>query len=201
MSTSATILDQSATSAALPVKKENVVFAVVIKLDDKGKIAETRATSRDKDIQNLERGGEVPYGKMKDSNGSIVDNPKEVEQIAFKQTVIRPLAGTIAGFAEIVPDLDVQLEIINTGLRAKWNSKVLTALTELDTEGNLAFAPTEPTYDATSLVSAASERAPKLTDAERAFKAISNISNPELLAQLQAMIASMTAAQGSGKQQ
>lgn len=197
MSTSATILDQSATSATLPVKKENVTFAVVVKTDEHGKITETRATSREKDIANLKRTGEVPYGSMKDASGNIVPNPKEIEVIAFEQTVIRPLAGTVAGFAEIVPDVDVQLEIINTGIRAKWNSKVLTALTELDAEGNLAFQPVEPTYDATSLVSAASERAPKMTDVEKAFKAISNISNPELLAQLQAMIASMTAAQSA----
>ena len=77
----------------------------------------------------------------------------------------------------------------------------MTVLTELDAEGNLAFQPVEPTYDATSLVSAASERAPKMTDAEKAFKAIANISNPDLLAQLQAMIASMAAAQGGGTPQ
>lgn len=200
MSTSATILDQSATSASLPVKKENVTFAVVVKTDEHGKITETRATSREKDIANLKR---ADYGKLPDPNnpGSFITNPKETEQIAFEQTVIRPLAGTVAGFAEIVPDVDVQLEIINTGIRAKWNSKVLTALTELDAEGNLAFQPVEPNYDATALVSAASERAPKMTEGEKALKAISNIQNPELLSQLQGMIASLLAAQAAGTQQ
>lgn len=192
------ILDASATTAAIPVKKETVTFAVVVTTDEHGKITSTRATSREKDIANLERTTPVPYGKMKDPNdpnSGLVDNPKETEVIAFKQNVIRPLAGTIEGFAEIVPDVDVQLEIINTGIRAKWNSKVLTALTELDAEGNLAFTPVEPNYDGSPLVAVASERAAKLTDGEKAFKAIANIKDPNLLAQLQAMIASLTAAQ------
>lgn len=197
MSTSAIITDQSATSAVVPVKKESVTFAVVVTTDEHGKIdpKSVRATSREKDINNLKRSD---YGKTPDPNnpGQFVANPKEQEVIAFEQTVVRPLAGTEEGFAEIVSDADVRLEIINTGIRAKWNSKVLTALTELDSEGNLAFQPVEPSFDATSLVSAASERAPKMSDEEKALKAIGNIKNPDLLAKLQEMIAQLQAAQG-----
>lgn len=142
MSTSAILTEQ--TSAALPVKKEVVTFAVVAVVEN-GKIVKKRHTSSENDIKDLER---PDYGKDKDGNAIA----KENEVIAFKQPVVKSKLGTLAGFEELVPDESVRLDIINKGLDAKFNQQIRTLLietNEADTE--FTFQPVEPTYDATDI--------------------------------------------------
>lgn len=158
MSTSAVISSPN-TAASLPIKNENVDFAVVVTLDGEGKIVpkSVRHTSSEKDIAALES----PEYKGK-------------EQIAFKQTVIKPSVGTDEGFAELIPDAEERLNIINKGLSAKFNQKIRTTLIEQDDAGNLVFQPVEGTFDATSLVQEATLRT-NLSPTDKAIKMLANL--------------------------
>lgn len=164
MSTFATIPAQN-TVATPAIKNENVNFAVVVKLDTEGKIVpkSVRHTSSEADIYNLEG---------MDKNGKPVDGGyKGDEIIAFKQTVIKPSAGTLDGFEALISDPEERLNIINKGLSAKFNQKIRTALIEQDETGALVFTPVEPTYDATALVQEATTRV-SLSPMDKAKKAL-----------------------------
>jgi len=167
MSTTAVIPSPNSV-AALPVKNENVNFAVVVKLDEQSKITAVRHTSSEKDIATLES-----------------PEYKGTETIAFKQTVIKPSAGTLEGFEQLIPDADERLSIINKGLSAKFNQKIRTTLIEQDEAGNLAFQPVEPTYDGTPLVQAASERV-SASPTDKAIKMLGSLSQ-QILAQFAAI--------------
>lgn len=191
MSTSATILDQSATSAVIPVTRSNVTFAVVFESVD-GKITKKRHTSSVKDINELkgigEKGEAVPYtGK---------------EAIAFEQTVVKSKVNTMAGFEELVPDSEERLNIINKGLDSKFNQNIRSLLidtNEADTE--FSFVPVEPVYDATAIYAQEAKRT-TLNPLDRAMKTIlgGNLS-ADMIASIQAALASLQAAQFGATQQ
>jgi len=178
MSTTAVIPSPNSV-AALPVKNENVNFAVVVKLDEAQKITSVRHTSSEKDITNLES-PEYPITPKEKA---------EPETIAFKQTVIKPSAGTLEGFEQLIPDAEERLSIINKGLSAKFNQKIRTVLVEQDEAGNLAFQPVEPTYDGTSLVQEASQRV-SASPTDKAIKMLGSLS-PEMLQQILAQFAAI----------
>lgn len=180
MSTSA-VIPSSNTIATPPIKNENINFAVVVTTDEEGKILPktVRHTSSVADINTLK-------GIDKDGKPSPYAGK---EQIAFEQTVVKPSVGTEAGFVELIPDAEVRLDIINKGIAAKFNQKIRTTLIELDSDGNLAFQPVEPTYDATSLVQAPSERV-TLSPVDRALKALGGLS-PDALAAVMAQFAAL----------
>jgi|ERR1700688_3447033 len=161
------------TLATMPVKNEIVNFAVIVKLDDTGKIVKVRHSSSEKVI------AEVETGENKDN-----------ESIAFKQAVISPTVGTIEGFAELVPDADERLNIIKKGIGAKFNQKIRTTLIELDNEGNLAFQPVEPTFDATYLVAEAAERQ-NMSPTDKAMKVLGAL-DPEVLKGILAQFAALS---------
>ena len=160
------------TLSAMPVKNEIVNFAVIVKLDDNGKIVKVRHSSNEKAI------AEVQIGANKDG-----------ETVAFMQPVISPSVGTIDGFAELVPDAEERLNIINKGIGAKFNQKIRTTLIELDNEGNLAFQPVEPTFDATYLVAAAAERV-NMSPTDKAMKVLGAL-DPEVLKGILAQFAAL----------
>jgi len=178
MSTSA-VIPNASTSAVLPIKNEVVTFAVVVRTDAEGKIIpkSVRHTSSEKDIATLEHPN---YGKNAD--GSV--NPDQDEQIAFKQAVLSPKAGTVEGFEQLVPDADERLNIINKGISSKFNQKIRTALIELDSEGNLAFQPTDATYDATPLIQEPALRT-NMTPLDKAMKVLGGL-DPATLAAIMA---------------
>jgi hypothetical protein len=194
MSTSATITD-AGTLAAVAVKKEFVNFAVVVTLDSEGKIVpkSIRHTSSEKDIAYLESPN---YGKTTvkhaDGTSSVEDNPKEKEVIAFKQTVIKSKIGTLEGFAELVPDAEERLNIINKGIDSKFNQKIRTALIETNEDGTLAFQPVEPTYDATSLIQEAALRT-NMSPTDKALKMLSGLT-PDMVAAVMAQFAALNQA-------
>lgn len=185
MSTSATILDQSNTSATLGIKRDTVNFAVVITVGEDGKISKVRHTSSEKDINELK--GIDKDGKPAPYTGK--------EQIAFEQSVISYRLADLKSFEELIPDGDERLNIINKGIGSKFNQKIRTLLIEQDEAGNLAFQPVEPTYDALSLVQEPAQRVNQ-TPMERALKTLSGL-DPQMLAavmaQLQAAAAAKTA--------
>lgn len=186
MSTSA-VIPALGTSAALPIKNENVTFAVVVKLGEDNKIKAVRHTSSEKDINKLEGIGEdgkthVPY---------VGD-----ETIAFKQTVLKPSVGTLDGFAELITDADERLNIVNKGIASKFNQKIRTALIEQDEAGNLVFQPTDGVFDATSLVQEAALRT-NMSPADKAMKLLGGLdeaTRAAILAQFAAIAAGATQA-------
>lgn len=185
MSTSATILDQG-TIAALPLKYENLEFAVIVKTNEEGKITAVRHSQRDKDIANLESSAYPHTDKEKASP----------ELIAFKQVVKKVIVGTIEGFEELFPNPEHRLAIINKGVDQQFNSKIRTTLIEQDASDNLVFQPTDAPYDATSLVQDVSNRGVKLTEGEIALKALSGLkeSNPVMFAAIIAQFAAAATA-------
>lgn len=195
MSTSATILDQSATSAVIPVTRSNVTFAVVFESAD-GKITKKRHTSSVNDINELKG-----IGKDKDGKDTQVPYTGK-EAIAFEQTVVKSKVNTMAGFEELVPDADERINIINKGLDSKFNQLIrgiLIETNEADTE--FAFTPVEPVYDATPLYAQEAKRT-TLNPLDRAMKTIlgGNLS-ADMIASIQAALASLQAAQSGAGQQ
>lgn len=193
MSTTATIPEQT-TNAVIPVKREKVNYVVAVTLDEHGKIKDARATAREKDISNL-KSPEYPKTEKEKANP---------ETIAFEQTVIKSTVGSFEGFEQLIPDADVRLDIVNIGLRAKFTSKIVQSLTELDEAGNLAFQPVEPEYDATPLLQAVSERV-VLSPQDRAMKLVrgADLALDDLnaiIAQMQAIVAAKTAAAAAAQQ-
>jgi len=160
------------TLSAMPVKNEILNFAVIVKLDETGKIVKVRHSSNEKAIAEVESGAN-----------------KESEVIAFKQAVISPTVGTLDGFAELVPDAEERLNIINRGIGAKFNQKIRTTLIEQDEAGNLAFQPVEPTFDATYLVAAAAERQ-NMSPTDKAMKVLGAL-DPEVLKGILAQFAAL----------
>ena len=158
MSTSATIPNPN-TVAAPAIKNELVTFAVVVELNSEGKIdpKKVRHTSSEKDIAALEA---ADY--------------KGIETIAFKQVVNKPSLGSETGFADLITDPEVRLDIINKGIASKFNQKIRTTLIELDEAGNLAFQPVEPSYDATALVQEAALRT-NMSPTDKAIKMLANL--------------------------
>ena len=194
MSTTATI-PSTDTVAAMPIKKENVNFAVVFQVDETGSpkrdaknnVLPPRHTSSEKDIAALE------------ASDYIEKTPVEKrEMIAFKQTVVKPTAGTLDGFKELISDPEEQLNIVNKGLSSKFNQKIRTILIEQNEDGSLAFQPTDGAYDATALVQAVTERV-TLSPTDRALKALSGLT-PENLAAVMAQFQAMAAAAAAASQ-
>jgi hypothetical protein len=175
MSTQAVIPSQNSV-AAMPVKYETLTFAVVVKLNEQGKISAVRHTSSEKEIAELE---------SPDYETNFLADPKkerkDLETIAFKQPVRKPSVGTIDGFAELVPDADERLSIINKGIGSKFNQKIRTTLVELDSEGNLAFQPTDSVYDATALVQEETQRK-VMSQEDKALKVLAGLPADKLAA-------------------
>jgi hypothetical protein len=173
MSTHAVIPAQGSL-AAMPVKYETINFAVVVKTDEQGKITAVRHTSSEKEITEL-----------------TSSEYKGAEVVAFQQPVRKPSLGSIAGFAELVPDEDERLSIVNKGIGAKFNQKIRTTLIELDNEGNLAFQPTDAVYDATQLIQEETQRK-VMSQEDKAMKVLAGLPADKLAA----LLASFRAAQG-----
>lgn len=185
MSTTA-VIPSTDTVATLPIKKENVNFAVVAKLGEDGKIVSVRHTSSEKDINKLK-------GKSEDGKTEVPYTG--AEQIAFEQTVVKPYAGTLEGFAELVPDKEEQLNIINKGLSAKFNQKIRTVLIEQDEAGNFTFQPIDGAFDATSLVQEPTVRV-TMSPTDKALKMLAGLDETTrnaILAQFAAIAANQVA--------
>jgi hypothetical protein len=160
--------------AAMPIKYETINFAVIVETDENGRITKAKHSSSEKEIAALQAA---------DYSG------KEV--LAFQQAVRKPTVGTLAGFEELVPDADERLAIINKGIGAKFNQKIRTTLIELDSEGNLAFQPTDAVYDATQLVQEETQRK-VMSQEDKAMKVLAGLPADKLAA----LLASFRAAQG-----
>ena len=147
MSTTAVISDPN-TIATLPISSEVLNYTAIVELDEKGVIQKKSLTTSSKRVEPLEAPGYA--GK---------------EIIAFKQTVSRPVVGTLAGFTELFPDTDAQLFIINRGLSAFADAKVRSVFLETDKDDTaLVFQSTTGTYDLTADVQDTPAR--KLTSEE-----------------------------------
>jgi hypothetical protein len=147
MSTTAVISDPN-TIATLPISSEVLNYTAIVELDEKGVIQKKSLTTSSKRVETLE--ADDYYGK---------------EIIAFKQTVSRPVVGTLAGFTDLFPDADAQLFIINRGLSAFADAKVRSVFLETDKDDTaLVFQSTTGTYDLTADVQDTPAR--KLTSEE-----------------------------------
>ena len=147
MSTTAVISDPN-TIATLPISSEVLNYTAIVELDEKGVIQKKSLTTSSKRVETLE----APEYAGK-------------EIIAFKQTVSRPVVGTLAGFTELFPDTDAQLFIINRGLSAFADAKVRSVFLETDKDDTaLVFQSTTGTYDLTADVQDTPAR--KLTSEE-----------------------------------
>jgi hypothetical protein len=194
MSTTA-VIPSNDTVAAMPIKKENILFAVVFAVDEtgspkrdaKGVVMPPRHTSSENDIKALEAADyleKTPADKR--------------ELIAFKQVVVKPSAGTLEGYAQLITDPDEQLNIINKGIASKFNQKIRTKLIEQNEDGTLVFQPTDGSYDATELVQEVTQRV-SLSPTDKALKALSSLS-PENLAAVMAQFQAIAAAQAAASQ-
>jgi hypothetical protein len=185
--TVASVADQN-TSATLPIKYEQVTFAVVYtpnpaEGDQHGKPTKVRHTSSVKDINTLK-------GLSEDGSKQVPYVGAEV--IAFEQTVKKPLVGTLEGFQQLITDGDEQINIINKGINSKFNQKIRTTLIEQEADGSFSFAPVEGAYDATPLVQEEAKRT-TLNPTERALKMLGNLPQDQLQAILAAMQANLAA--------
>ena len=147
MSTTAVISDPN-TIATLPISSEVLNYTAIVELDEKGVIQKKSLTTSSKRVETLEAPGYT--GK---------------EIIAFKQTVSRPVFGTMAGFFELYPDTDAQLFIVNRGESAYADAKARSVMLETNADGTeLTFQSTTGTYDLTADVQDTPAR--KLTSEE-----------------------------------
>ena len=154
MSTTAVISDPN-TIATLPISSEILNYTAIVELDDKGVIQKKSLTTSAKRVETLEA--------LTAKNKEEGLDTKEI--IAFKQTVSRPVVGTLAGFTELFPDTDAQLFIINRGLSAFADAKVRSVFLETDKDDTaLVFQSTTGTYDLTADVQDTPAR--KLTSEE-----------------------------------
>ena len=191
MSTAA-VIPSNETVASLPIKRENITFAVVFEVDttgapvrdSKGNVKPPRHTSSENDIKNLES---PDYPKTEEEKA-------HPEKIAFKQTVVKPVAGTLEGFASLITDVEEQLNIVNKGLASKFNQKIRTKLIEQNEDGSLVFQPTDSVYDATELVQEVTLRQ-TLSPTDKAMKLLSGMSDADRAAIL-AMFAKLSAVGG-----
>lgn len=191
MSTSA-VINEPNTNATLPIKKENVNFAVVFEVDpatgspvrdSKGSVKPPRHTSSENDIKNLES---PEYPKTEEEK-------KHPEMIAFKQTVVKPVVGTLDGFQTLIADKEEQLNIINKGVSSKFNQKIRTKLIEQNEDGTLVFQPTDTAYDATELVQEAAQRV-SMSPEDKVRKMIASSGlSPEALAAIVAQFQAIAA--------
>ena len=162
------------TDVNLDIKPELITVAVysdtVTGKDEKGNPTTEpilRHTTSDKVIEKMEAA-----------------NP---EAFLFKQTIKAYKVGTISGFQELIPDADEQLNIINRGLAQKFNQK-LTAVDELDKDGNPVFQPVEGTFDSIEWLQEPTQRR-NLSDTEKAMRALKGLP-PEVALKLLQQLAS-----------
>lgn len=176
MSTATVAVIAPPTIAAIPIKTESALFAVVFKVDaegnpkrdEKGNVLAPRHTSSENDIKYLE---DPEYVKKQTEKAK--GKEPELEVIALKQMVSRPIAGTLEGFETLVTDPEERLNIINKGLSSKFNQKIRTALIEQNDDGTLVFQPTDGMYDATPLVQESTRATMSQTD--KAFKLLAGL--------------------------
>jgi hypothetical protein len=171
MSTTAVITDPN-TIATLPVSSETLNYTAIVELDEKGVIQKKALTTSAKRVETLEK---------PDYAG------KEI--IAFKQTVSRPVIGTLAGFTDLFPDVDAQLFVINRGLSAYADAKVRSVFLETNTDGTeLTFQSTTGTYDLTADIQETPAR--KLTAEETTIAGLRKMGvSDDLIAQVFASLA------------
>jgi hypothetical protein len=171
MSTTAVITDPN-TLTTLPISSEILNYTAIVELDEKGVIQKKALTTSSKRVENLEAAGYA--GK---------------EVIAFKQTVSRPVIGTLAGFEELYPDTDARLFIINRGLSAYADAKVRTVLLDTNNDGTeLTFQSTNGVYDLTTDVQETPAR--KLTAEETTIAGLRKMGvSDDLIAQVFASLA------------
>jgi hypothetical protein len=147
MSTSAVITEPN-TLATLPISSEILSYTAIVTLDAAGKIVKKGLNTSAKKVATLEAPGYT--------------GP---EQIAYKQSVSRPVVGTMEGFDSLFPDLDSKLFIINYGCARFADAKARAVMLETnDDDTELTFQPTDGTFDLTPEVQNTPAR--KLTNEE-----------------------------------
>jgi hypothetical protein len=105
-----------------------------------------------------------------------------------EQTVVVQRAGTVDGFAQIIPDEDERVNIFNRGLSQKLSQKLTAKLTETNDDGSAGFPFAEEAYNPSELLNEETKRR-NLTPSERAIKMLRMSGLSE--AQITAMIAAM----------
>ena len=185
MATSAVITEPTSvdTSATFPIKYETIEYAATVTLDDKGKIDKKALTTSEKKITLLES----PEYATK------VAADAKLEQLVFKQSVKRPLAGTIEGFQQLYPNVADQLFIINRGITVFADAQVRKVLLETnDDDSQFIFQPTDIPFDLTDTIKDV-PKIVKMTAQEKAIETLKSSLPADMLAQI---IAQLQAAQG-----
>lgn len=137
-------MSSTATVTDMAVKPETITFALTAVKTPDGKDAAgedkfktvLKAVSRDKDIAEAKAKGEL----------------------LIEQTFSFDRAGTVSGIAAVIKDEEEAVNVFNSGLKVKLNSKVKALLEDTDEEGNPTFQAIEGTYDLRDLLNEPAQR-------------------------------------------
>lgn len=121
------------TAVDMEIKPETITYALTAEQVNDGVDAqgqpkfktELKAISREKDIAAA----------------------KEKGIVIVEQTFSYDRAGSVSGISKVIKDDEEAVNIFNSGLKIKLNSRIKAMLEEQDDEGNPAFQPVEGTYD------------------------------------------------------
>ncbi|HEY1644825.1 MAG TPA: hypothetical protein VGF75_00380 [Candidatus Saccharimonadales bacterium] len=172
MTTTAVTTDQS--QAAVSVKADNVVYRRYVK-----------GTPNAKDANKTD-------WEVKIVSAPTDKTDEEMDKLGFKrqaeQSVIVQRAGTVDGFAQIIPDEDERVNIFNRGLSQKLSQKLTAKLTETNDDGSPEFVFAEEVYNPSDLLNEETKRR-NLSPSERAVKMLrmSGLSEAQISAMISAM--------------
>jgi hypothetical protein len=196
MSTSSVTTDL----AIKPYNEDYRVYAVIAQ-DGKIDATKTKFTTSGKDGK-LWSNLDSELVSVKDAEGNIVKDDKGnvVKVPLYTQAVEVTVRGykvaTEEGFAELIPDADERINMINQAIAAKLNRKLGATLKEVDDAGtNFVFDPateaSDGIFDTLPLLREATQRR-SLTEQEKQLRALKvafpTMDESVLLATLQALM-------------
>lgn len=137
-------MGNSATTVDMAVKPEIITFGLQATQVSDGVDANNqpkhktvlKAISREKDLEEAKKDG----------------------TLLFEQSMSFDRAGALSGISSIIKDEEEAVNIFNSGLKVKLNSKVKALLEDVDEEGNPTFQPVEGNYDLRDLLNEPAQR-------------------------------------------
>lgn len=178
MATVGTTVDQS-------VKPETITYGVLGNKVKTGTDAEGNDTyktelktiSREKDLEAARKDG----------------------TLLFEQTFSYDRAGTVDGIVKVIHDPDEAVQVFNSGLKIRLNTRINALLTEVDDAGDPKFQPEEGTYDMRDTLNEPAQRK-FLSPMEKVDKVLKGLNlTPEQVAQILANYATQPSPEASAE--
>lgn len=163
-----------ATEQELPIKSDNVVYRRYVK-----------GTQNAKDANKTDWEVKIISAPTQANDEQMT---KDGYSVQGEQSVIVQRAGTVDGFAQIIPDEEERVNIFNRGLSQKLSQKLTAELTATKDDGTPEFQFTEEAFNPAQLLNALTTRR-NLSPTERAMKMLraSGLSEAQITAMLAAM--------------